>query len=145
LSDHSGTIVPGLLAAWMGAVAVEVHLTLSRSAFGPDVPASLMPEDLRKLVEGVRSVEEARRSPVDKNALAAKFLENRQRFSKSLALARALPAGTVLRREDLAAKKPGTGIPTSKLESLVGATLAVDVSADVLLRPEHLKDVKFSE
>jgi N-acetylneuraminate synthase len=145
LSDHSGTIVPGLLAAWMGAAVIEVHLTLSKSAFGPDVPASLLPEELRQLVNGVRAAGVARSNPVDKDVLAGKFAENRKRFSKSLALARPLPAGSVLRREDLAAKKPGTGIPTSKLESLIGGTLAVDVAADVLLRPEHLKGANFSE
>ena len=36
LSDHSGTIYPGLAAATLGADVLEVHVTLSREMFGPD-------------------------------------------------------------------------------------------------------------
>jgi N-acetylneuraminate synthase len=43
LSDHSGTIYPGLAAATLGIDILEVHMTLSREMFGPDVPASVTP------------------------------------------------------------------------------------------------------
>src|SRR5262249_17496397 len=59
LSDHSGTIYAGLAVAALGADALEVHLTLSREAFGPDVPASVTPEELHRLVEGIRFIERA--------------------------------------------------------------------------------------
>ena len=41
LSDHSGNIFAGLAAATLGAEVLEVHVTLSREMFGPDVPASV--------------------------------------------------------------------------------------------------------
>ena len=37
LSDHSGTIYPGLAAATLNIQVLEVHVTLSREMFGPDV------------------------------------------------------------------------------------------------------------
>ena len=37
LSDHSGEIYPSILATYLGADILEVHLTMSRSMFGPDV------------------------------------------------------------------------------------------------------------
>jgi N-acetylneuraminate synthase len=49
LSDHSGTIYPGLAAATLGARAIEVHVTLSREMFGPDVSASITTAELRQL------------------------------------------------------------------------------------------------
>ncbi len=52
LSDHSGTIFPGLAAVALGASVVEVHLALSREQFGPDVAVSLTPDDLRRLTDG---------------------------------------------------------------------------------------------
>lgn len=70
LSDHSGTIWPSIVAAWLGASMVEVHVTLSREAFGPDVPASITTDELRRLVDGVRFVESMREHPVDKDAAA---------------------------------------------------------------------------
>jgi N-acetylneuraminate synthase len=70
LSDHSGTIYPGLAAVTLGAEVVEVHVTMSRGMFGPDVPASITMEELRALVDGIRFVERMRASPVDKDAIA---------------------------------------------------------------------------
>jgi N,N'-diacetyllegionaminate synthase len=41
LSDHSGTIYPGLAGAATGLDMLEVHVALSREMFGPDVIASV--------------------------------------------------------------------------------------------------------
>ena len=51
LSDHSGTIFPGLAATTLGIDVLEIHVTLSREMFGPDVPASISTSELRQLVE----------------------------------------------------------------------------------------------
>lgn len=78
LSDHSGTTYPGILAAHAGADLLEVHLCMSRFAFGPDVPASLTPEELGELVEAVRWVE--RMKPVCKNEAASEMEAMRRLF-----------------------------------------------------------------
>lgn len=71
LSDHSGTIWPGIVAAWLGADMLEVHCCWSKQQWGPDVTASLTIDELAQLVQGVRFVEKMRANPVDKDALAA--------------------------------------------------------------------------
>ena len=139
LSDHSGTIWPSLAAVTLGADVVEVHVTFSKDAFGPDVPASVTIEDLKRLVEGVRFLERARAHPLDKDAAAHELEPMRRLFMKSVVARRALAAGTVLKGVDLAAKKPGTGIPADRLASLVGRKLARDVAADALLMDEDLE------
>ena len=111
LSDHSGEIYPGLAAVALGANLVEVHATFSKEMFGPDVPASLTLEQLATLIQGVRFIETMLDSPVDKDAKAAELEPLRKLFNKSVVLRRELTAGTVLTREHLAMKKPGTGIP----------------------------------
>lgn len=78
LSDHSGVIYPGIVAASQGADLLEVHLCLSRFAFGPDVPASLTPEELGELVQAVRYVEQMK--PVDKDAMASEMEQMRRLF-----------------------------------------------------------------
>ncbi|HEY7879161.1 MAG TPA: N-acetylneuraminate synthase family protein [Gemmatimonadaceae bacterium] len=138
LSDHSGTIYPGLAAAVLGADIVEVHVTLSREAFGPDVPASLTTTELRQLVDGVRFTEHMMHTAPDKDALARDTAPLRDLFTKSVVALVDLPAGTTLRAEHLAAKKPGNGIPASRLAALVGARLARDVRADQLLADADL-------
>jgi len=139
LSDHSATIFPGLAAATLGIEVLEVHLTLSREMFGPDVVASLTSAELRQLVEGVRFIERMRAHPLDKAALPAAVAPLRGIFMKSVVLARDLPAGHVLGPGDLAAKKPGTGIPARELPELLGRRLRRALPRDHLLSREDLE------
>lgn len=138
LSDHSATIYPGLAAAQMGAEALEVHLTLSADAFGPDVGSSLTPGELARLCEGVRFIETMRANPVDKAAQAAEMAPMRAIFSKSVVAARDLGKDHVLAADDLAAKKPGGGFGVSQMPGLVGRRLARDVARDEQIRAEDL-------
>ena len=139
LSDHSGTIWPSLAAVTLGADVVEVHVTFSREGFGPDVPASVTLDELELLVEGVRYLEQARAHPVDKDAVAEELETMRQLFMKSVVARRSLATGTVLSLADLAAKKPGTGMPAEQMGSLVGRRLARDVATDALLAEDDLE------
>ena len=138
LSDHSGTIFPAIAAATLGADVVEVHVTMSRESFGPDVPASVTTSELRTLVEGVRFVERMQHHPVDKSTLASELAPVRAMFTKSVVARVDLPAGTVLREEHLTVKKPGTGIPAPRLPELLGARLRRALRADELLAESDL-------
>ncbi len=139
LSDHSGTIYAGLAAASLGAEVLEVHVTLSREMFGPDVPVSLTTGELRQLAEGVRFIEQTLSHPVDKDAAACEVAPLRQLFTKSIVTRTQLPAGTVLREEHLTAKKPGTGIPASCLPELVGTRLRRGLGANELVLREDVE------
>lgn len=139
LSDHSATIYAGLAAATLGIDALEVHVTLSREMFGPDVPASLTTGELRQLVDGVRFIEKMRSSPVDKDAMAAETAPLRNLFTKSVVARRDLQAGTILREEHLTAKKPGTGIPAARLSELLGRRLRTNLRVDDLLSEEMIE------
>lgn len=139
LSDHSGTIYPSLAATTLGAAVLEVHVTMSRELFGPDVVASVTTAELAQLVEGVRFIETMRRHPVDKDEMRAEMQPLRQLFTKSIAPRRDLPAGTVLQTGDLTLKKPGTGIAPDNLPHLVGRVLRRDVVATQLLSEQDLE------
>lgn len=130
LSDHSGTVFPALAAAALGARALEVHVTLSRRMFGPDVAASVTSEELRTLVEGVRYLDAALGAPVDKDAVAAELASMRALFGRSVVARQGLPAGHLLVAGDLVAKKPGGGIPPAGLDALIGGRLRRGINAD---------------
>jgi N-acetylneuraminate synthase len=142
LSDHSGTIFPGLAGVTLGAELIEVHVTLSREMPGPDVPASVTTAELAQLVAGVRFIERMIDAPVDKNAMLGEMAPLRALFTKSVAPRMHLAAGTVLRAEHLTTKKPGTGIPPERLSALVGRRLRRSLGADELLRESDLEDVE---
>lgn len=137
LSDHSGTIFPALAAsAAFSAEIVEVHLTMSREMFGPDVVASVTPQELRQIVDGIHFIERMRAAPLDKSTLDPGVAGMRDIFLKSVVAARDLSAGTVVSREDLGLKKPGSGIPAAQVDALVGRRLARDVVRDAALKFE---------
>jgi N,N'-diacetyllegionaminate synthase len=139
LSDHSATIYPGLAGVAVGMDMLELHVTLSREMFGPDVIASVTTTELRQLVDGIRFVERMRAHPLDKDALAAEMAPMRRLFTRSIVAKDALPAGTVLGHEHLAIKKPGTGLPPDRLDDIVGRRLARPVAADQLLAAEDIE------
>ncbi|MEZ5353285.1 MAG: N-acetylneuraminate synthase family protein [Bryobacteraceae bacterium] len=140
LSDHSGTIYPGLAAATVGVAALEVHVTFSRECFGPDVPASLTTGELRQLMEGIRFIETMKANPVSKDAIAVEMEGNRRLFTKSVAVRVGLDAGAALDWAHLTVKKPGTGIPAERLESLIGRRLSRRVEAGQFLAMEDLAE-----
>jgi N-acetylneuraminate synthase len=135
LSDHSGTIFPGLAAAARAEIDVlEVHVTFSRKMFGPDVPASITFEELRQLVEGIRFIETMLAHPLDKDASARDTADLHALFTKSVVARADLPAGTVLGPAHLGSKKPGTGVPARRLPEILGKTLRRPLKADEALR-----------
>jgi N,N'-diacetyllegionaminate synthase len=139
LSDHSGTIYPGLAGAAVGLDMLEVHVALSREMFGPDVIASVTTTELRQLVDGVRFIERMRAHPLDKNESARETAPLRRLFTRSLVASQALAAGTVLSREHVRIKKPGTGLPPDRLDEVIGKRLSRAVSADQVLLADDIE------
>ena len=55
-SGHEPSVSPSVVAASLGAVAIERHITLDRSMWGTDHSASLEPSGLNQLVGAIRKV-----------------------------------------------------------------------------------------
>lgn len=141
LSDHSGTIFPSLAAVALGADVVEVHVTLSRRAFGPDQASSVTIDELAQLCRGAEFLRTARAHPVDKDAMARELAPVRALFSKSAIAARRLPAGHRIGPGDLVPRKPGTGIPATRIPALSGRLLRRNVPSGSLLQEADLEPV----
>ncbi|HZM63491.1 MAG TPA: N-acetylneuraminate synthase family protein [Vicinamibacterales bacterium] len=142
LSDHSATIYAGLAGAAIGLDLLEVHVALSREMFGPDVVASVTTQELRQLVDGIRFIERMRAHPVDKDVSASETAPLRRLFTRSLVFAQPLPAGTVLTRDHLAIKKPGTGLAPGRLDEVVGKRLARAVAVDQLVSLDDIEGLQ---
>jgi N-acetylneuraminate synthase len=142
LSDHSSTIYPGLAAATLGVEVIEVHVTLSREMAGPDVVASLTTSELAQLVSGVRFIERMRTYPVDKDAIASEMEPLRAIFTKSIVARVTLEPGTLVTADNVAFKKPGTGMPVSSLPEILGRRVRRRVPADSLISQDDLDGVE---
>jgi N-acetylneuraminate synthase len=55
-SGHEVTMVPGVIAVAMGAVAIERHITLDRAMYGSDQAASLERRGLESMVGYIRTI-----------------------------------------------------------------------------------------
>jgi N-acetylneuraminate synthase len=139
LSDHSGNIFAGLAAVTLGIQVLEVHVTLSRQMFGPDVASSVTIAEMKQLVEGTRFIEEAIANPIDKDAMANQLSPLRSLFNKSVVARIDLDKGTILNEQNLALKKPGSGIPPNRMPEVLGRRLKRSVPADSLLHEDDLE------
>ena len=135
-SDHTAGEETGALAVAAGACVLEKHLTLDRSADGPDHAASLEPRAFARYAAAARAAAAAvgplRKAPSAAEAGVAAVAR------QSVAAARDLPAGHTLRRSDLAVRRPGTGVPAARIAELVGRRLGVAVRAGRLLPVDTL-------
>lgn len=130
-SDHSPGIGVSPWAVAMGACVIEKHFTLDRGMKGPDHRASLEPQELVDLVRTVRMVEQAMGDGVKKPS--ERETANRPLMRKSLVAARRLPAGHVIKAEDLACKRPGTGLPPSWFDRVIGKKTGREVLRNEVL------------
>lgn len=130
-SDHTSGIEMSIAAVAMGARVIEKHFTLDTTLPGPDHAASLAPGDFRAMVEAIRHVELARGDGIKRPAPCE--LDNMQVVRKSIAVGRDIAAGEILSRADLTLKRPGSGMPPSLLETVVGRQAARMIRSDELL------------
>jgi len=136
LSDHTADIYTSIAAVALGAVAIEKHFTLSKRLYGPDHHASLVPEELARLVDGIRQVEAARGDGAKEHDTGLDPV--RATFEKSIVAAADIPAGTALDASLLTTKRPGTGIPAARIHEIYGRSTARDLARDDLLAEADL-------
>lgn len=133
-SDHTTTerMDDVLLMAWMlGAQVIEKHYTHDKSLPGNDHYHAMDPADLARFVERTRFMESLFGS-ADKHYLPSEE-PARAHARRSLVAARRIPKGAVIAEDDLICKRPGTGIPPTLFDFVVGGTALMDVEADDVL------------
>jgi sialic acid synthase SpsE len=130
-SDHTASLDTGALAVAAGACILEKHLTYDRSASGPDHAASLDPAQFAEYVRLARRAARMIGSPLKELQDVERDVRNVSR--QSLVAARDIPAGAFITREDLAVKRPGTGICASRIDEIVGRRTVRAIRADHVL------------
>ncbi len=128
LSDHSLGIHIPVAAVAMGAQVIEKHFTKDCSLPGPDHKASLEPEELIHLVKHIRDVEAAMGSGV-KEAQASE-IKNIAIARRSLTAARDIQKGETYSKDNLACKRPGSGISAMKYWDYVGEECSQNIDID---------------
>lgn len=130
-SDHTMGIEIPIASVALGAKVVEKHFTLDRKMEGPDHRASLEPEELKKMVQGIRKVEEALGSGI--KAPTVSELRNKEVARKSVVANKDIKKGAIFTAENLTVKRPGTGLSPMKWPEIIGTEAKRDYKEDELI------------
>tara|TARA_B100000508_G_scaffold141091_1_gene146344 strand:+ start:80591 stop:81598 length:1008 start_codon:yes stop_codon:yes gene_type:complete len=131
-SDHTLGIEVPIAAVSLGAKVIEKHFTLDRSMEGPDHRASLEPEELKQMVSSMRNIEAA----LSGSGLKAPSPSESKNISvarKSLVAAKEIKQGEIFTEENLAIKRPGTGISPMKWYEVIGKEAKKDFDIDEII------------
>lgn len=107
-SDHSIGIAVPIAAVARGAAIIEKHFTLDRTLPGPDHKASLIPDELKLMVQSIREVERALGHSI--KIPSARELETQLVARKSLVATQSIVMGESFTKENISIQRPGSGI-----------------------------------
>lgn len=130
-SDHTPGIEVPIAAVALGATVIEKHLTLDRNLPGPDHKASLEPDEFAAMVSAIRNIEQAMGDGIKRPSPSES--KNKPIVRKSLVAARAIRAGEVFTRDNVTAKRPGTGVSPMRLDEVIGRAAVRDFLAEELI------------
>ena len=134
-SDHTPDLYTSFAAVAKGAKIIEKHVILDKRTPGPDQSVSIDFVELRALVDGIRKIEAALGSEKKIHESEAGVREWAHRSVVSLC---AIPAGTALVQDMIWSKRPGTGIPSWRMDEVIGRVAACDIPANSIIRWEDL-------
>ncbi|MBE58495.1 MAG: N-acetylneuraminate synthase [Gammaproteobacteria bacterium] len=117
-SDHTLGSMASIIAVSLGASVIEKHITLDSSQAGPDHKASMEPSEFIKYVQGIREAEIALGDGVKR--VTNSECDNRLLVRKSLVAAVDILEGDTFTSENIAVKRPGTGISPMNINSVLG-------------------------
>lgn len=130
-SDHTSGIEVSIAAVALGAKVIEKHFTLDRSLPGPDHQASLEPAELKAMVSAIRNIESALGDGIKRPSQSE--LKNIPIARKSLVAATDIRKGEIFSADNLAIKRPGTGISPMRWDEVIGRPAPRDFAEDELI------------
>ena len=130
-SDHTKGIEVPVAAVALGACVIEKHFTLDKNMPGPDHKASLEPDELGRMVKNIRNIEIALGDGV--KHVSESERKNIAIARKSIVARRNIQEGEILTEDNLAVKRPGTGINPMQWMEVLGTRAVRDFKEDELI------------
>jgi len=130
-SDHTIGIAVPIAAVALGACVIEKHFTINKKYESPDHKISLEPEEFRNMIEGIRIVELALGDGMIIPTIEEESMKKIVR--KSIVSKYDLPIGTVITKELIDTKRPGTGIEPKYIQDVLGRKTIKKIKKNQLL------------
>lgn len=135
-SDHTLGIEVPIAAVALGAKVIEKHFTLDRNLPGPDHKASLEPQELKAMVMAIRNIEKAVGGSGIK-APSPSEIKNKKIARKSIVASKPIAMGELFTEENLAVKRPGSGISPMEWNEIIGKSSDKNYTEDQLIEHSH--------
>lgn len=130
-SDHTPGSEVAVAAVALGAAVLEKHFTLDRNLPGPDHKASLEPDDLKAMVQGIRNIEKALGNGVKRPSPSE--VKNKLIARKSLVATQPIKTGELFSADNITAKRAGAGISPMRWDEVLGQVAQKDYEKDELI------------
>jgi sialic acid synthase SpsE len=129
-SDHTPDIYTCIAAVVHKPAIIEKHVILDKRTPGPDQSVSLDFDELRSMCDGIRKVEAAMGS--DKK-VHHREEQIREWAFRSVVSTMAIKAGELITADMVWTKRPGTGIPSHRMDEVIGKIAKRDILENVLI------------
>jgi sialic acid synthase SpsE len=133
-SGHELGYLPTIAAVSMGAVAIERHYTLSKDMAGFDHKMSLSPDELTKMIRDIRNIQDIKGN--GKKHVSETEWITRRKYHVSMASMQPIAAGTILTKDMITYRNPGTGLPPKDAEKVMGKKALKNIPKDELIFEE---------
>lgn len=135
-SDHTPDLYTSYAAVAFGACIIEKHVILNKMTPGPDQTVSIDFMELHNLVDGCQKVY---KSLGNEKKVQPKEETIRQWAFRSIVSTCEIKKGTIITQDMIWSKRPGTGIPSWKMDEIIGKRAIKDIEKNVLLKYQDLE------
>ena len=137
LSDHTLGLGASIAAVSLGAKVIEKHFTLSRRIKTPDSFFSMEPDELRQLVDNIRTVEAA----LGKVYYGVSDDEKNNRvFRRSLFVIKGVEKGEVFSEKNIKSIRPSYGLLPKYSKKIIGKRANRRIKRGTPLKWEYVQD-----
>ena len=137
LSDHSKTIYPCFGAIALGARIIEKHFTDTKNRKGPDISASMDPNELKTLIKGSNEIFKAKGS--GKKAVKGENSTLKFAFA-SVVATEEIKKGSKFTKRNCFPKRPGIGDFLAKdYKKVLGKTAKKTIRKNTLIKKNKIQ------
>jgi sialic acid synthase SpsE len=135
-SDHTPDIYTCIAAIVYKPAIIEKHVILDKRTPGPDQSVSLDFNEFHQLCDGIRKVEAALG---DVKAVHGREEQIREWAFRSIVSTRPIKTGETITSEMVWTKRPGTGIPSHRMDEVIGKVAKREIAENILLSWEDFE------
>lgn len=130
-SDHTIGAETAIAATAIGSPIIEKHFTLDNEKIGMDNQMATMPEEFKSMIEACNKTVSIMGNSL--REITQEEYDQRIMMRRSVISRVPIPKDKVLTTEDLAYKRPGSGIPPTEASIIIGKKAIRNIEADELL------------